>query len=143
MTNVEEPGARGPYEKDGRAWRIGTQDDVSWIQQSVTPGTAITTAIPPEFEAYGTIALCRGEPGDRVPTDLDSAVFDVLEAHTDPQPWWLGYLETGASDVVFTEARDRPTHVRLRIRTPHRRDSGFELRYLRVRIAIACETSRT
>lgn len=104
MTNHEEPSASGPYEKDGRAWRIGTQDDVSWIQQGLTPGTAITTAIPPEFGAYATIALCRGEPGDRVPTDPDSAVFDVLEAHTDPQPWWLGYLETGASDVVFTEA---------------------------------------
>jgi hypothetical protein len=104
MTNIEEPAASGPYEKDGRAWRIGTQDDLSWIQQGLTPGTAITNAIPPEFEAYATIALCEGEPGDRLPTAPDSAVFDVLEAHTDPQPWWLGYLETGASDVVFAEA---------------------------------------
>lgn len=28
----------------------------------------------------------------------------VLSAHTEPQPWWLGFLETGASDVVLDEA---------------------------------------
>jgi hypothetical protein len=62
MTNIEEPSASGPYEKDDGAWRIGAQDDVSWIQQGLTPGTAITTAIPPEFKAFATIALCKGEP---------------------------------------------------------------------------------
>jgi hypothetical protein len=25
-------------------------------------------------------------------------------AHTEPQPWWLGFLETGASDVVLDDA---------------------------------------
>lgn len=62
MTNHEEPSASGPYEKDGRAWRIGTQDDVSWIQQGLTPGTAITTAIPPEFETYARLLSARVIP---------------------------------------------------------------------------------
>jgi len=26
---------------------------------------------------------------------------DILKAHTAEQPWWLGYLDTGAHDVVF------------------------------------------
>jgi hypothetical protein len=82
MTNIEESSASGPYEKDGRAWSVGTQDDVSWIQQGLTPGTGITTAIPPEFEAYATIALCKGEPGDRVPTDPSGGrVYAALLGH--------------------------------------------------------------
>ncbi len=106
MSDLEQVGAGGPYEKDGRAWTIGTQDEVSWIQQglTLTPSTAITGAIPPGFEAYATIALCEGEPGDWVSTEPDSAVLEVLRAHAGSQPWWLGYLETGASDVVFQEA---------------------------------------
>jgi hypothetical protein len=72
MANHEEPSAGGPYEKDGHAWRIGTQDDVSWIQQGLTPGTAITTAIPPEFEAYATIADRTLSPGPK-PAELTMA----------------------------------------------------------------------
>jgi hypothetical protein len=88
--------------KDGRAWRVGTPEDVSWIRDGLTPDLdlSITGAIPAVFEAYAAIALCEGVVGDRTPTDPDAAVLDVLRAHTDPQPWWLGYLETGASDVV-------------------------------------------
>jgi len=104
MTGVGGSSANATQQKDGRAWRIGTQDDVSWIQLGFTPGTAITTAIPSEFQAYATIALCEGEPGHQVHAYPDSAVLDVLRSHTDPQPWWLGYLETGASDVVFPAA---------------------------------------
>ena len=65
---------------------------------------SITGAIPGAFEAYAAIALCEGVIGDRTPTDPDAAVLDVQRAHTGPQPWWLGYLETGASDVVFDKA---------------------------------------
>lgn len=28
----------------------------------------------------------------------------MLRAHTKPQPWWLGFLDTGASDVVLDDA---------------------------------------
>jgi hypothetical protein len=27
-----------------------------------------------------------------------------LKAHTATQPWWLGYLDTGAHDIVFDTA---------------------------------------
>ena len=30
--------------------------------------------------------------------------MDILKAHTTPQPWWLGYLDTGAHDMVFNTA---------------------------------------
>jgi hypothetical protein len=30
--------------------------------------------------------------------------MELLSGQTDEQPWWLGYLDTGASDVVFPYA---------------------------------------
>ena len=104
MADLEEPSASRQYEKDGHTWSIGVHDDVSWIQRGLTRDTvttAITAAIPPEFEAYATVALCEGQLGARTPTDPDAALFNVLQAHTGPQAWWLGYLETGASDAIF------------------------------------------
>jgi hypothetical protein len=103
MRDLEGSGSR-LYEKDGRSWHVGGQEDVRWIQEGVTRDVRITGAIPATFEAYASIALCEGVVGNRTPTDPDSAVLDVLRAHTSPQRWWLGYLETGASDVVFDEA---------------------------------------
>jgi hypothetical protein len=42
----------------------------------------------------------------------DRAVLALLERHASPQPWWLGYLETGASDIIFDDApRVRPYAV--------------------------------
>ena len=35
---------------------------------------------------------------------LTTPLLSVLSAHTKPQPWWLGFLETGASDVVLDDA---------------------------------------
>jgi hypothetical protein len=35
----------------------------------------------------------------------DAGVLAVLSEHSQPQPWWLGYLETGASDLIFDGAR--------------------------------------
>lgn len=43
--------------KDGRQWRIGTDADVTWIQQATAPGPAITSAIPPVFAAYTTVVV--------------------------------------------------------------------------------------
>ena len=31
----------------------------------------------------------------------EPAVVDELTEHTPDQPWWLGYLDTGAHDIVF------------------------------------------
>ena len=29
----------------------------------------------------------------------------VLSEHSEPQPWWLGYLDSGATDLIFGGAR--------------------------------------
>jgi len=93
--------------KDGVVWRIGTEAEVAWISACTASGPAITAAIPPSFEGYSTLAH-PGEAG--VPREVeqedeqDRALLAVLRAHTAPQPWWLAYLDTGASDIVFPDA---------------------------------------
>ena len=102
MRNAHGP--NGELEKDGRLWPIGGQEDVRWIQEDITRDVKITGAIPAVFDAYAAIALCTETFAERTPTNPDSAVLEVLRAHTHPQPWWLGYLDTGASTVVFDDA---------------------------------------
>ena len=86
--------------KDGRTWRIGTEDDIDWLAGQTTPGDAITTAIPPVFDAYATFY-----PPDGIETQThEHAIVDELVEHTPEQPWWLGYLDTGAHDIVFPHA---------------------------------------
>jgi hypothetical protein len=94
--------------KDGRAWRIGGDAEIAWIRENTTAGLTITSGIPPVFEAYATLELPpRGHHGA---TSLghqhrhDAGVLAVLSEHAAAQPWWLGYLETGVSDVVFDAA---------------------------------------
>jgi hypothetical protein len=87
--------------RDGRAWRLGTDTDLAWINSGTSAGTAITCAIPPVFAAYCTVVLPQGA------IELaahEQAVIELLTAQTDGRPWWLGYLDTGASDVVFPYA---------------------------------------
>jgi len=64
-------------------------------------GDKITAAIPPIFADYATIS----DPSDR---DARSQQVDLilrrLEQSSAAQPWWLGYLDTGADDVVFPDA---------------------------------------
>lgn len=85
--------------RDGQEWRLGTDADVAWINHGTSASTAITAAIPSIFAAYCTLRL----PSNR--TDElaahERAVIDLLIEHTKAQPWWLGYLDTGASEVVF------------------------------------------
>ena len=84
--------------KDGREWRLGGQADVAWIAARTTIGPTIASAIPPVFEAYATIAFS----GDDAQGEAsDSALLDLLTERSPNQPWWLGYLDTGAHDVVF------------------------------------------
>jgi hypothetical protein len=92
--------------RDGREWRIGTEAQVSWIKDA--PRWA-ADAIPAVFDAYVTIELPG--TGHHKPTDLlaqrddhDRAVLAVLSKESASQPWWLGFLETGSSDVVFPNA---------------------------------------
>lgn len=74
-------------------------------------------AIPPVFEAYATLelpgtgnqpAVSTAEEWEQLERDgdrHDAGVLAVLSEHSQPQPWWLGYLETGASDFIFDGAR--------------------------------------
>ncbi len=87
-------------DKDGRSWRIGTANDVAWIAGHTLDGLTVTTAIPPGFEAYATFY-----PGEDADITLhEHTIVDILMAHTGRQPWWLGYLDTGAHDIVFNTA---------------------------------------
>lgn len=87
--------------RDGTHWPVGTVADVAWIAAETTVGTTITAAIPAVFDAYGTVVL--PEDGDGQDSH-DAALLSVLRAHSVDERWWLGYLETGADDVVFPEA---------------------------------------
>ena len=87
--------------RDGRAWRIGGAGEVGWITARTASGTTITSAVPDVFEAYATVVVPDNERQKR---DADQALLALLREHSPDQPWWLGYLETGASDVVFPYA---------------------------------------
>lgn len=87
--------------RDGSTWHIGTDAEVAWIADSTPTGLTITAAIPPVFEAYATVLLPdRGEGQDQ----HDRAVLGLLNGQSAGQPWWLGYLDTGADDIVFPAA---------------------------------------
>jgi hypothetical protein len=87
--------------KDGSTWRIGTDVDVAWIANGTSPGRTITAAIPPIFGAYATVVL----PGsDEDQEKYDRAVSALLREQSAGQRWWLGYLDTGADDIVFPGA---------------------------------------
>jgi hypothetical protein len=85
--------------RDGRSWRIGTDADIAWIANGTSTGRTITAAIPPVFEAYATAVLPYGEEQGR----HDRAVLALLTEQSAREPWWLGYLDTGADDIVFPD----------------------------------------
>jgi len=88
--------------RDGSTWRIGTDAEVAWITSGTSVGLTITAAIPPVFDAYATVVLPEGDD-ERNRRDL--AVSTLLSEHSAGQPWWLGYLDTGADDLMFTGAQ--------------------------------------
>lgn len=87
--------------RDGNTWRLGHAADVAWINAATTVGTAITSAIPAVFDAYAAIELPQDLTGQ---SSHDAALLSVLSGHVIDQQWWLGYLDTGADDVVFPSA---------------------------------------
>lgn len=87
--------------KDGRSWRVGTDADVAWIADSTNPGYTIRSAIPPAFDAYGTIVVPDPDEGR---AELDRWVLGMLAERSADQSWLLGYLDTGGDDVVFPDA---------------------------------------
>ena len=94
--------------KNGVAWPVGGQAQVDWITEGTEAGRRITAAIPPLFDDYATLTDALADE-DR-PRDLslerrqDLAFVDVLRRHSGDRPWWIGYLDTGASDIVFWDA---------------------------------------
>jgi hypothetical protein len=86
---------------DGSAWRIGTDAEVAWIVTGTSAGLTITAAIPPVFEAYATVELPFAGRGQ---DDHDRTMLALLSEQSAGQPWWLGYLDTGADDIVFPDA---------------------------------------
>jgi hypothetical protein len=108
MTDDREAEAWG--NKDGRAWRIGAEADVAWIRENTEVSFAITSAIPPVFEAYATLEL-PGSGDHRLsaaspledPDRHNAGVLAVLGEHSAGQPWWIGYLDTGGAEIVFCD----------------------------------------
>jgi len=96
--------------KDGRAWRIGGEAEVAWIRENTEVSLAITSAIPPVFEAYATLEL-PGSSDHLSASPLEdhdrhnAGMLAVLSEHAAAQPWWIGYLDTGRADIVFGDVR--------------------------------------
>src|SRR5437868_14980377 len=94
-----QPGQTG--HRDSRDWRLGRAKDVEWIKAATEITFAVTAAIPPLFESYATFLIPDG-PANR--DAFDVALLSPLVARSGEQGWWLGYLETGADELVFPEA---------------------------------------
>lgn len=96
--------------RDGRKWWIGTGADVYWIASATLVDKTIAAAIPPIFEAYATfhelfdLAAPIAEHEAASIAEQERAVVEHLVDLSGDQPWWLGYLDTGATDVVFPDA---------------------------------------
>jgi len=56
---------------------------------------------PTVFEAYARVVLPYGGHGQDT---HDRAVLELLSEQSPEQRWWLGYLDTGADDIVFPGA---------------------------------------
>ncbi len=91
----------GAMDKDGRLWQIGTAADVDWVARGTVAGSTVRSAVPHVFEAYATVVV--PEPGERL-HDHEQRVVRLLVEHSTDHVWWLGYLDTGASDIVFPGA---------------------------------------
>lgn len=91
----------GPPQSASR-WPIGGREEVDWIRTGTAGiGRTIATAVPPVFESYATVVVAEEDEEMRV---ADAALLEVLRRHTPAQPWWLGLLEDGVSDLVVPDA---------------------------------------
>lgn len=101
----------GPLDGSGRPWQVGTAAIVDWIVQGVEVDGTVAVAVPPRFEAYAAFEEPDCSP-DQPQPDPDQfeqlvvahehAVVSHLRRHGTTR-WWLGYLDTGAHDVVFPD----------------------------------------
>jgi hypothetical protein len=101
--------------KDGRDWHIGTAAEIEWTDARTKAGRQVPPGVPPVFDAYATLELAGSGNSKALDFEVSEAhgraVFDVLVAKTPPQPWWLGYLDTGSSEVVFDDAPRAENHI--------------------------------
>ncbi|GAB2571990.1 hypothetical protein [Microlunatus antarcticus] len=81
---------------------FGTPETVSWITSGTTRGRTIARAVPPVFESFATVDELDAED-DTLLVEQERAVLRHL-ADFGGHDWWLGYLDTGAHDVVFPAA---------------------------------------
>jgi hypothetical protein len=95
------PDAALARDKDGRSWRIGTPADVDWIARGRVAGSTVRSAIPPVFAAYATVMVPELRQGS---ASHEQRVVRLLSHDSSAAEWWLGYLDTGASDIVFPDA---------------------------------------
>ena len=103
------PDERGAF-RDGAHWHLGTDSDLEWITDGTSRDGAITAAIPPTFASYCTLMLPPDGPAGL--KRHEQAVIELLSERTPEQPWWLGYLDTGAGDIeiVFPYAPRATTY---------------------------------
>lgn len=70
---------------------------VDWITDGTRRDPSVLSAVPPGYASYATVVI---PDGDAAKATSDTALVEVLRAHTTVQPWQLGYLDTGVADVV-------------------------------------------
>ncbi len=92
------PPSSATVAKDGQEWRVGTGAEVEWIQRATTIGVTITSAIPPVFAAFATVVVPDKDQGRSAHV---RSLLRLLREESPDQAWWLGYLHTGADDLVF------------------------------------------
>lgn len=134
----------GEVERGGHHWEVGTEATVAWIQHGTDVGMAITSLVPPLFEAYATVVDPWCETFDPLLKNFDrlwssdipdgawlEPEHEVLRAGSrgwqvqeqlveilagyGSRSWWLGYLDRGEG-VGF--GRTSPT--RLYVGWPYR-----------------------
>jgi hypothetical protein len=99
---VAEPTAFPDLDPDAPRSPRPTRDPVvDWIADGTTVGRTVHSAIPGGYDRYATIVIPDLGPARGA---SDAALVEVLRTHTSPQPWHLGFLDTGVADVVDEQA---------------------------------------
>lgn len=80
---------------------LGTRTDVEWITRGTSRGTTVQAGIPPVFDSYCQYEDEQGD--DEARLNQQQRVVDSL-SRFGSSVWWLGYLDTGAHDVIFDDA---------------------------------------
>jgi hypothetical protein len=88
--------------RDGKDWQVGDDQTVSWIRSNTVGGGRITAAIPPIYPRYATLMPSAGT----APEVFERECVEALEGCTPSQPWWLGFLHTGAFPSPFPDAQE-------------------------------------